>query len=97
MEDLEPIARKYLAAFLAGEIDQLDVAYMSFFPPPAIPRGGNSSAPFRDATGFRKERAGTKTEAPVDYEFVPNAAEILDELLPQSFGTRLFKCFLMPR
>jgi F-type H+-transporting ATPase subunit gamma len=31
---------------------------------------------------------------PVDYEFVPNASEILDELLPQSFRTRLFKCFL---
>jgi len=94
-EDLEPIARKYLAAFLAGEIDQLDVAYMRFLSAARqspvvetlLPLSGMPQA-------TAKKGQETKTEAPVDYEFVPNAAEILDELLPQSFRTRLFKCFL---
>jgi F-type H+-transporting ATPase subunit gamma len=31
---------------------------------------------------------------PVEYEFLPNAQNILEELLPVSFRVRLFKCFL---
>jgi F-type H+-transporting ATPase subunit gamma len=30
----------------------------------------------------------------ISYEFLPNAAEILEELLPQAFKASLFKCFL---
>ena len=30
----------------------------------------------------------------VEYEFLPSAAEILGELVPVAFKTRLFKCFL---
>ncbi len=33
-------------------------------------------------------------ERPVEYEFLPSAADILQELLPVSFKVRLFKCFL---
>ena len=32
--------------------------------------------------------------ARVEYEFLPNAQDILEELLPVSFKVRLFKCFL---
>ena len=38
----------------------------------------------------RRPRRGTK----VDYEFLPDAAEILEELVPAAFKVRLFKCFL---
>src|SRR5262249_54030111 len=30
----------------------------------------------------------------VEYEFLPNARDILEEILPVSFKVRLFKCFL---
>ena len=30
----------------------------------------------------------------MDYEFLPGARDILEELLPVSFKVRLFKCFL---
>ncbi len=30
----------------------------------------------------------------VDYEFLPDAQGILEEILPESFKVRLFKCFL---
>ena len=30
----------------------------------------------------------------VEYEFLPSAADILQEILPMSFKIRLFKCFL---
>src|SRR5207245_6010110 len=32
--------------------------------------------------------------AKVEYEFIPNARDILEEILPVSFKVRLFKCFL---
>ena len=35
-----------------------------------------------------------KTAKPVEYEFLPDSAGILAELLPVSFKVRLFKCFL---
>src|SRR5207237_300073 len=43
----------------------------------------------RPATDERKTAA-----RPVEYEFLPGAGDILEELLPVSFKVRLFKCFL---
>jgi F-type H+-transporting ATPase subunit gamma len=45
-----------------------------------------------DIVNFR--RYWTKRAPKVDYEFLPGAADILQELLPVSFKVRLFKCFL---
>jgi F-type H+-transporting ATPase subunit gamma len=43
----------------------------------------------------RKRSAGEEVRSsPVEYEFLPNAQDILEELLPVSFKVRLFKCFL---
>src|SRR6185369_10883004 len=33
-------------------------------------------------------------EVAVEYEFLPSAREILEEILPAAFKARLFKCFL---
>jgi F-type H+-transporting ATPase subunit gamma len=44
-----------------------------------------------------RRRGGQATEAPkrpVEYDFYPNAKDILEEILPISFKIRLFKCFL---
>jgi F-type H+-transporting ATPase subunit gamma len=30
----------------------------------------------------------------IEYEFIPSAASILEQILPESFKIRLFKCFL---
>jgi len=50
-------------------------------------------------TGTSPERRAAARAAPapekkVEYEFLPNAADILQEILPESFKVRLFKCFL---
>src|SRR6185437_11208882 len=37
---------------------------------------------------------GQHPKQAVEYEFLPSAADILQELLPVSFKVRLFKCFL---
>ena len=44
-----------------------------------------------------KPRVSTEprgSASPVEYEYLPSAANILEELLPVSFKIRLFKCFL---
>ena len=35
-----------------------------------------------------------KASSQIEYEFLPSAREILEELLPAAFKARLFKCFL---
>src|SRR5207244_2853970 len=50
-----------------------------------------------ELSGKRATRgtAGSATAASrVEYEFLPNARDILEEILPVSFKVRLFKCFL---
>ena len=42
----------------------------------------------------RRSRNGEAPAAKVEYEFLPDAAGILEEILPVSFKVRLFKCFL---
>jgi F-type H+-transporting ATPase subunit gamma len=39
-------------------------------------------------------REGAPVRRPVEYEFMPDAQGILEEILPVSFRVRLFKCFL---
>jgi F-type H+-transporting ATPase subunit gamma len=42
----------------------------------------------------RKKSTGEVPTSPVEYEFLPSAQNILEELLPVSVKVRLFKCFL---
>ena len=48
----------------------------------------------RDAQARRRGRARGEPATKVDYEFLPDAAEILEELVPVALKVRLFKCFL---
>ena len=41
-----------------------------------------------------QEEKEPKAGPQIEYEFLPSAADILQEILPVSFKVRLFKCFL---
>ena len=98
--DVNAIADRYVRAFLNGDLDRLDVAYQKFVSSgkqePVIetllPLSG-----LGDATGAAGS-SGTAAPAAggrrVDYEFLPNPKDILDEIVPAAFKARLFKCFL---
>jgi len=87
-----PIGRAYLEAYSSGAIDRLDVVYTKFdsiarqqavtemLLPLAPPRTSDSTA----ATKLASD----------EYDFYPSAESILEEILPASFLSRLFKCFL---
>ena len=96
-EEVEVLAVRYLNEYLTGRIDRLDVAYTRFdsiakqtaVVETLLPLGAIAGL---DAKAGDKTEAGAKAE--VDYEFLPSAASILEEVVPTSFKVKLFKCFL---
>jgi F-type H+-transporting ATPase subunit gamma len=92
-EEVEELANRYIAAFAAGQVDQVEVAYMKFLnaarQTPVVETLLPLAREAREA-GAR----GTEAARAVEYEFLPSAGDILQELLPVSFKVRLFKCFL---
>jgi len=90
-----PIGRAYLEAYSSGAIDRLDVVYTRFH---GIARQEAVTemllplkAPEPTAAAAGPARAELASDA---YDFYPSPASILEEILPASFLSRLFKCFL---
>ena len=92
------IADELIERYITGKIDRVDVAYTKFLtiskqtvvvetllPFATLAPVANSSAVAEPA-----KESGIKD----DYEFLPSASGILEEVVPASFRARLFKCFL---
>jgi F-type H+-transporting ATPase subunit gamma len=90
-EEVEELADRYLKAFISGEVDRVDVAYMRFFNAARQAPVVETLLPLSTVAATpAQERPKTATA----YEFLPSAGDILAQLLPESFKVRLFKCFL---
>ena len=89
-DEVEPIADRYLADYIAGRIDRVDVAYTKFVNSATQFAVCETLLPLSSVAPGASKPAGPA----VEYEFVPSAEDILSELLPVSFKVRLFKCFL---
>jgi F-type H+-transporting ATPase subunit gamma len=81
------MADRYIAAFLAGEVSRVDVAYMRFLSVgaqrPAVSQLLPIEAPPREkTTGARRE-----------FEFSPPPEELLDRLIPETVKVRLYQYF----
>jgi F-type H+-transporting ATPase subunit gamma len=91
LEEVDVLASRYLEAFESGRLDRLDVAYTKFeslsrqhaVVETLLPLAGPQGAEEEQQQAVRRE-----------YEFLPSAQSILQEILPASFRARLFKCFL---
>ncbi|MCA9176351.1 MAG: ATP synthase F1 subunit gamma [Planctomycetales bacterium] len=92
-EDVEPIATSLLEAYASGAIDRLDVIYTQF---ESISRQNaviETLLPLSQLGDDEdKKQAGGGGSS--DYEFLPSAESILEEVVPASFKVKLFKCFL---
>ncbi len=87
-----PIGQAYLAAYAAGEIDRLDVVYTRFH---GIAKQEAVAEMLLPLAAPQASDAPAKAELASDaYDFYPSAETILEEILPASFLSRLFKCFL---
>ena len=89
---VEQIANRYLAAFVAGELDRLDVAYTRFVSSSRQVAVVETLLPLGSLEGEEKADKGATGESM--YEFLPSAESILEEVVPVSFKVKLFKCFL---
>ena len=103
--EVDVLAVRYLADFAAGVIDRLDVAYTKFETASRQQAVVETLLPMDDLA--EEDVYGTRRVPSYDphaerdeynkgpqYEFLPSAASILDEVVPTSFKVKLFKCFL---
>ncbi|WP_437203557.1 ATP synthase F1 subunit gamma [Planctomicrobium sp. SH664] len=89
--EVDAIADRYVADFIAGKLHRLDVVYQRFLSSARQAPVVETLLPFGDlATGTKSDRISTA----VDYEFLPSSEEILTEIVPAAFKARFFKCFL---
>jgi F-type H+-transporting ATPase subunit gamma len=92
-DEVNEIASRHVADFIAGRLHRLDVAYQQF-------RSAARQAPVIETLLPIGDLAGSSgvdqqaNGAAIDYEFLPSAQEILDEIVPAAFKARFFKCFL---
>jgi F-type H+-transporting ATPase subunit gamma len=90
-EEVNAIADRYVKDFIAGRLHRVDVAYQKFLTSARQAPTVETLLPIGDlATGDSTAASG----ASIDYEFLPSAEEILEEIVPAAFKARFFKCFL---
>ena len=91
-DDVEPIANGLMDRFVKGEIASAYVAYMKFL---SVGRQRPVVMPLLPLT---QETPGEGEEArpqrQVEFEYSPQPAALLDELLPAALRVRLFQCFV---
>jgi len=96
------LANRYLELFATGKLDRLDVAYMRFESiakqTPVIetllPMGGFAATDPAKKSAGEHATAEKPKSGESQYEFLPSAESILEEVVPTSFKVKLFKCFL---
>ncbi|MBM3994510.1 MAG: ATP synthase F1 subunit gamma [Planctomycetes bacterium] len=94
-EQADELATRYLEWYIAGKIDRVDVAYMKFLNAARQTPVVETLLPLSSlAPEPTKKKPAEESKEAIEYEFLPAAAEILEEILPMSFKIRLFKCFL---
>jgi F-type H+-transporting ATPase subunit gamma len=95
-DEVEVLANQYLAAYVAGKVDRVEVAYMKFLNAARQTPVVETLLPLSSVAPETSTRRGAAppTASAVEYEFLPDAQGIIQEILPVSFKVRLFKCFL---
>lgn len=92
--EVEALAGRYISDYIAGRLDRVEVAYMKFLNAARQAPVVETLLPLSSAAPPLRREGQASAAATVEYEFVPSARDILEEILPVSFKVRLFKCFL---
>jgi len=104
-DEIDALASGYLEDYITGKLDRLDVVYTRFdsiarqaavvetlLPLGAL--GGTGSGASGASSGGAGAAAAANPRVGPQYEFLPSAKSILEEVVPTSFKVKLFKCFL---
>lgn len=94
-EEVDVLANRYLDAYASGTLDRLDIAYTKMVSSTQQEATVETLLPL----GWQAEEQAEDTKPkggpePVEYEFLPSAEDILEEVVPTSFKVKVFKCFL---
>lgn len=90
-DEVDALATRYLDDYATGRMDRLDVVYTKF---ESISHQWPVAETMLPLESPDAGAADKQTDEPVEYEFLPSAEEILDEIVPTSFKARVMKCFL---
>ncbi|QDT42981.1 ATP synthase gamma chain [Gimesia alba] len=90
-EEVDQLAARFITEYIEGKIDRLDVAYTEFVSSSKQQPVVQSLLPIG---ALESSTEAAETSQKYDYEFLPSAQEILEEIVPTAFKARLFKCFL---
>jgi F-type H+-transporting ATPase subunit gamma len=94
--EVDELASRYIDLYTSGQIDEVKIAYTTFINAARQQAVVETLLPLSSiAVETRKPTASSVGgSGKVSYEFLPDAAEILEELVPTALKVRLFKCFL---
>lgn len=90
-DEVNAIADRFVKDFIAGRLHRVDVAYQKFLSSARQAPVVETLLPIGDLAAAAP---GSSEARAVDYEFLPSAEEILEEIVPAAFKARFFKCFL---
>ncbi|WP_430452985.1 ATP synthase F1 subunit gamma [Rhodopirellula europaea] len=93
-DDVEKIAEGYLAEYITGKIDRLDVVYTKFISTSKQEAVIETLLPLGSLADESDSDSAGSDDTNAEYEFLPSAESILEEVVPTSFKVKLFKCFL---
>ncbi len=87
------IASRFVADFIAGRLHRLDIVYQKFESAAKQSPVVETILPIGDLAAAATSSTAGKGSG-IEYEFLPSANQILEEIVPAAFKARFFKCFL---
>jgi F-type H+-transporting ATPase subunit gamma len=90
--EVNAIAERFVKDFIAGRLHRVDVAYQQFRSAARQAPVCETLLPIGDLSTGEPGAGGNGRR--IEYEFLPSAREILEEIVPAAFKARFFKCFL---
>lgn len=87
-DEVNDIASRLVADFIAGRTNQVQIVYQKFQSAARQTPVVETLLPIGDLS------EGSSGGSGVEFEFLPSAEEILEEIVPAAFKARFFKCFL---
>ena len=92
--DVEVIANRFLDEYAARTLDRLDVVYTRFISVSRQAAVVETLLPLSSLTGTSESSEEASSSGGSEYDLLPSAESILQEVVPASFKVKLFKCFL---
>jgi F-type H+-transporting ATPase subunit gamma len=92
--EVDVLASRLIDLFVSGQVDEVKVAYMKFQNAARQTPVVETLLPLSSVAAEPAAGVAAAGGNRVDYEFLPDAGEILEELVPAALKVRLFKVFL---